>query len=207
MPKVALYNMEGTQIGEVELRDDIFGVEVNEAVLFDTVQMILANRRRGTASTKTRAEVRGGGRKPWRQKGTGRARAGSIRSPLWRGGGIVFGPKPRNYGYSLPKKVRRLALKSALSAKVEDGNLIVLDALRFEQPKTKKMVEVLEALKIDQKALVVTADNNDNVEKSARNIPGVTPITVDRLNVYDILAHDKMVITQEAVAKVEEVLG
>lgn len=207
MPKVGLYNMQGSQIGEVELKDEVFGVEVNEPVMHQVVVMQLANARRGTASTKTRGQVSGGGRKPWRQKGTGRARVGSIRSPLWRGGGIVFGPKPRDYRYSLPKKMRRLALKSALSSKVLEGNLIVLDELTMERPKTKDMVSVLRALRADNKALVVTAGRNENVEKSARNIPGVKPLTASGLNVYDILNHDKLVITKDAVAVVEEVLA
>jgi large subunit ribosomal protein L4 len=169
--------------------------------------MLLANRRAGTHSTKTRAEVSGGGRKPWRQKGTGRARAGSIRSPLWRKGGIVFGPKPRSYRYSLPKKARRLALKSVLSAKVAEGNLIVLDSLHFDQPKTKSMVNVLKALNVDNKALVVTAGKDENVIKSSRNIPGISPVEAARVNVYNVLNHEKMVITKDAVAKVEEVLA
>ncbi|NPV26993.1 MAG: 50S ribosomal protein L4 [Firmicutes bacterium] len=207
MPKVAVFNIEGNQVGEIELRDEIFGIEPNEAVLHETVVMQLASLRRGTASTKTRAEVAGGGKKPWRQKGTGRARAGSIRSPLWRKGGIIFGPKPREYRYSLPRKVRRLALKSALSAKVKSGDLIVLDDLTMNRPKTKDMVRILNALKVDRKALIVTAQANENVEKSARNIPGILPLVAVGLNVYDILAHDKLIMTKDAVARVEEVLA
>lgn len=205
MPKVALFNIKGDQVGEVDLKDEIFGIEVNEAVLHDAVVMQQANQRLGTAATKTRAEVAGGGKKPWRQKGTGRARHGSIRSPIWKGGGITFGPKPRKYAYSLPKKVRRLALKSALTAKVKNGNLVVLENLSFAEPKTKEMVDILNNLKVN-KALVVTADINENVEKSARNIPGVKPLHATGLNVLDILAHEKLVITKDAVAKVEEVL-
>ncbi|MDK2823779.1 MAG: large subunit ribosomal protein [Clostridia bacterium] len=206
MPKVALYNTQGSQVGEIELKDEIFGIEPNESVVHEAVVMQMASLRRGTSSTKSRGEVRGGGRKPWRQKGTGRARVGTIRSPLWRGGAIVFGPKPRDYNYSIPKKKRRLALKSVLSAKVQDGELIVVDELKFEKPKTKEMLKVLDALKA-QKALVVTADLDENVYKSSRNIPGITPMMASGLNVYDILTHDKLILTKDAVAKVEEVLA
>ncbi|NLC76753.1 MAG: 50S ribosomal protein L4 [Clostridia bacterium] len=205
MPKVAVYNMQGQVVGELELSDQGFGGPVNEAVLHSAVVMQLASRRQGTASTKTRAEVRGGGRKPWRQKGTGRARVGSIRSPLWRTGGVTFGPKPRKYGYNLPKKVRRLALRSALSAKVAEGNLVVVDDLSLPEIKTKEMVKVLDALNAAPKALVVTAD--EKVHKSARNIPGVLPMEARGLNVYDLLNHDKLVISKEAVLQVEEVLA
>ena len=206
MPKVALYNTQGSQVGDIDLKDEIFGIEPNESVVHEAVVMQMASLRRGTSNTLSRGQVRGGGRKPWRQKGTGRARVGSIRSPLWRGGAITFGPKPRDYSYSIPKKKRRLALKSVLSAKVIDGEIIVLDQLSFEAPKTKEMVKVLEALKA-QKALVVTADVDENVFKSARNIVGVTPISATGLNVYDIVTHDKLIITKDAVAKVEEVLA
>ncbi len=206
MPTVALYNISGEQIGELTLKDEIFGVEVNESVLHDAVVMQLAGRRLGTHDTKTRSEVSGGGRKPWRQKGTGRARHGTIRSPIWRGGGIVFGPHPRNYSYSLPKKVRRLALKSALSVKVNSGDILVLDELKLEQPKTKDMVRILKSLKVDD-ALLVTADKDDSVEKSARNIPNIKPLIATGLNVYDILAYDKLVMTRDAVARVEEVFA
>ncbi|ADG81183.1 50S ribosomal protein L4 [Thermincola ferriacetica] len=206
MPKVALYNIKGEQVGEIELKDEVFGIEPNEGLVHDVVVMQLANRRVGTASTKTRAEVSGGGRKPWRQKGTGRARHGSIRSPIWRGGGITFGPKPRSFNYTMPKKARRLALKSVLSSKVSDGNIIVLDTLEMAQPKTKEMAEILNRLKA-KKAVVVTADVDQNVIKSARNIPGVTPLTASGLNVYDLVNHEKLVITKDAVAKVEEVLA
>ncbi|NMA01974.1 MAG: 50S ribosomal protein L4 [Clostridia bacterium] len=206
MPKVALYNTQGSQVGDIDLNDEIFGIEPNESVVHEAVVMQMASLRRGTSNTLSRGQVRGGGRKPWRQKGTGRARVGSIRSPLWRGGAITFGPKPRDYSYSIPKKKRRLALKSVLSAKVIDGEIIVLDQLSFEAPKTKEMVKVLEALKA-QKALVVTADVDENVFKSARNIVGVTPISATGLNVYDIVTHDKLIITKDAVAKVEEVLA
>ncbi|MGI6225163.1 MAG: 50S ribosomal protein L4 [Peptococcales bacterium] len=206
MPKVALYNKEGSQIGEIQLSDEIFGIEPNESVVHEAVVMQQASLRRGTSSTKSRGEVRGGGRKPWRQKGTGRARVGTIRSPLWRGGAIIFGPKPRDYNYSIPKKKRRLALKSVLSAKVLDGELIVVDEINLEQPKTKEMVKILNALNAE-KALVVTAELDETVSKSARNIPGVMPLFVSALNVYDLLTHDKLILTKEAVAKVEEVLA
>ncbi len=207
MPKVAIYNINGQQVGDIELKEEVFGIEPNKHVLHQAVVLQLASRRLGTASTKTRAEVRGGGRKPWRQKGTGRARHGSTRSPIWTGGGITFGPKPRKYGFSIPKKVRRLALKSALSSKVLAGEIIVLDDLSIEQPKTKDMAKILDNLKVADKALVVTADSNENVEKSARNIPGVKPLSASGLNVYDILKYGKLVITKDAVAKVEEVLA
>lgn len=207
MPKVALYNMEGIQVGEVDLNDDVFGIEPNEAVVHEAVVMQLASVRRGTHSVKTRAEVRGGGRKPWRQKGTGRARAGTIRSPLWRKGGVIFGPKPRDYSYSIPRKKRRLAVKSVLSAKVSGGDIIVLDRLNFAAPKTKEMIEVLSNLKVDQKAAVVTADSSGYVQESSRNIPGIKPLLADGINVYDLLNHDKLIITRDAVARIEEVLS
>ncbi|MDA8442328.1 MAG: 50S ribosomal protein L4 [Peptococcaceae bacterium] len=207
MPKVAVYNMQGAHVGEIELNDEVFGIEVNQTVLHSAVLLQLASRRRGTHSTKLRGEVRGGGRKPWRQKGTGRARVGSIRSPLWRGGAITFGPKPRDYDFKLPRKVRRLALKSALSSKVEGGKVIVLDQLAFDAPKTKRVVELLDNLKVANKALVVTGDLDVTVEKSARNIPGVHTLDAAGLNVYDILNHDTLVITKDAIAKVEEVLA
>ncbi len=207
MPKVAVYSVRGEQVGDMELKDRVFGVPVNEHAMHDAVVAQLANRRRGTHASKSRGEVRGGGRKPWRQKGTGRARVGSIRSPLWRGGAITFGPSPRDYSVNIPKKVRRLALKSALSSKVLEGNLIILDELSFEKPKTKEMAGVLKALDIKQKALIITNGQGDNVRLSARNIPGVKPLSPENLNVYDILNHGKLVITRDAVLKVEEVLG
>lgn len=207
MPKVALYNTSGDQVGEIDLNDSVFGIPVHQSVLHDAVVAYLANRRRGTHDTKTRAEVSGGGRKPWRQKGTGRARHGSIRSPIWRGGGIVFGPHPRDYSIRLPKKVRRLAMRSALSSKVEGGSIVVLDDLKLDQPKTKDMVSILNNLKINHKALVVIADRDDNVIKSARNIPGIKPVPASWLNVYDLLAHNTLVITRDAVSRVEEVLA
>ncbi len=207
MPKVTLYDMSGAPIGELELNDNVFGIEPNEAVMADFVKMQLANKRQGTHSTKTRAEVRGGGRKPWRQKGTGRARVGSTRNPVWIGGGVAFGPRPKDYSYKLPKKVRRLAMKSALSTKVKDNTIIVVDKLFFEEPKTKSMVATLQALNIANKTLVVTADGDVNVTKSARNIPGVKPVRVDYVNVYDLLKYDTLLITKDAVARVEEVFA
>ncbi len=207
MPKVAVFNMAGDQVGEIELSDSVFGIEPNEALVHQVVKAQLANRRAGTASTKTRAEVRGGGRKPWRQKGTGRARVGSRRSPIWRGGGTVFGPHPRDFSQRIPRKVRRIALKSVLSSKVNHSNIVVLEDLKFGEPKTKLMVKVLDALNVFEKALVVTADGDINVVKSARNIPGIKPVRADFISVYDLLAYDKLVITKDAVAKVEEVYG
>ncbi len=207
MPKVAVYNMHGAQVGEIDLNDNVFGIEPNKSVMFDFIKMQLANKRQGTSSTKTRTEVRGGGKKPWRQKGTGRARVGSSRNPVWRGGGIAFGPKPRDYSYKLPQKVRRLALKSALSSKAIDHNIIVVDALNFDEPKTKAMLQSLQALNVGKKTLLVTADGNANVVKSARNIPGVKPMRADFINVYDILKHETLLITKDAVAMVEEVFA
>jgi large subunit ribosomal protein L4 len=205
MPKVALYNMSGEQIGDIELKDDVFGVEINTHVMYEAVKAYLANQRQGTQSAKTRSEVRGGGRKPWRQKGTGRARQGSIRSPQWKGGGVVFAPKPRDYSIRLPKKVRRLALKSAFSSKVASGEIIVVDSLTLNEPKTKEMVSLLKSLKIDRKALIVLPEKDEKVVRSAQNIPGIKTTQVNTLNVYDILNHDMFIITKEAVNKVEEV--
>ncbi|MGE5421879.1 MAG: 50S ribosomal protein L4 [Ignavibacteriales bacterium] len=207
MPKVALYNMTGAQVGEIDLSDSVFGIEPNEAVVHQVVKAQLANRRVGTHSTKTRGQVSGSGKKPWRQKGTGRARSGQKRSPVWRGGGIVFGPHPRDYSIQLPRKVRRLALKSVLSDKVRNAQIVVVEGLQFEEPKTKRMLEVLDALNVMEKALVVTIDGNANVVKSARNIPGIKSMRADFINVYDLLAYDKLVITKDAVAKVEEVFS
>ncbi len=207
MPKVALYNVSGTQVGEIELSDAIFGIVPNESVLHDAVVMQQASQRRGTHKVKGRSEVSGGGRKPWKQKGTGRARQGSIRSPQWVGGGTVFGPTPRSYAYKLPKKVRRLALKSALSSKVIDSDIIVLEELTLSAPKTKEMVAILNNLKADRKALIVDKDFNDVVAISSRNIPGVKFVSAEGINVLDVLKHDKLIITKEAVAKVEEVLS
>ncbi len=207
MPKVALYNMQGETVGEVDLADDVFAVPVNDDLLHAAVVMYLANQRQGTVATKTRSLVRGGGRKPWRQKGTGRARQGSIRAPHWKGGATVFGPQPRDYGYTMPRKARRNALKSALSAKLLSGGIRVLDRLGFEQPRTREMAAVLSNLQVDGKALIVTAGHDPAVYKSARNIPGVDAMAAADLNVYQVLNHDNVVLTREAVERVEEVLG
>lgn len=205
MPKINVLNVSGQNVGEIELNDSIFDIEVNEHVLYEAVKCQLANKRQGTQSAKTRAEVRGGGRKPWRQKGTGRARQGSIRSVQWVGGGVAFAPKPRDYSYSLPKKVRRLAMKSALSSKVQDKEIIVLDALSLEAPKTKEIVNLFKNVNAAKKTFVVTAENDVNVVKSVRNIEGANVAHVSTLNVYDILNCDSFIITTDAVKKVEEV--
>lgn len=207
MPKVALFNQNGSQVGDIELNESVFGIEPNQAVLFEAIIMQRASLRQGTHKTKVRSEVAGGGRKPWRQKGTGRARQGSIRSPQWRGGGTVFGPTPRSYSYKLPKKVRRLAIKSALSSKVLEENILVLENLAFEAPKTKDFKAVLTGLSVAKKALIVTADLEENVALSARNIPGVTVVTANSVNVLDVVSHDKLIMTKAAVEKVEEVLA
>jgi large subunit ribosomal protein L4 len=207
MPKVSLFNQNGSQVGEIELNDSVFGIEPNQHVLFEAIVMQRASLRQGTHKVKVRSEVRGGGRKPWRQKGTGRARQGSIRSPQWRGGGTVFGPTPRSYSYKLPKKVRRLAIKSALSSKVLEENVLVLESLAFDAPKTKDFQTVLGGLSVEKKALIVTADLDENVALSARNIPGITVVTADGINVLDVVNHDKLIMTKAAVEKVEEVLA
>lgn len=207
MPKLALYNTQGEQVGDIELSDAVFAVKVNKGLLHQAVLTYQANQRLGTASVKDRSEVRGGGRKPWRQKGTGRARHGSTRSPIWKGGGITFGPKGRIYKAVMPKKMRRLALKSALSSKVNDGSLIVLDELKMAAPRTKEMVSVLGNLKTGRKVLIVIDSPQESVIKSARNIPGVKTLNAGQLNVYDILNTDNLVITRDAVAQVEEVFA
>jgi large subunit ribosomal protein L4 len=207
MPKVALYNQSGSQVGEIELNDSVFGIEPNNHVLFEAVIMQRASLRQGNHKTKVRSEISGGGRKPWKQKGTGRARQGSIRSPQWRGGGTVFGPVPRSYSYKLPKKVRRLAIKSALSSKVLEENILVLETLAFDAPKTKEFTAVLKGLSVNSKALIVTANLEENVALSARNIPGVTVVTASGVNVLDVMNHDKLIMTKAAVEKVEEVLA
>ncbi|TCZ67549.1 50S ribosomal protein L4 [Paenibacillus albiflavus] len=207
MPKVALYNVSGKQVGEVELSEVVFGIEPHIHVLHEAVLMQQASERQGTHKAKGRSEVRGGGRKPWKQKGTGRARQGSIRSPQWKGGGIVFGPTPRSYAYKLPKKVRRLAIKSALSSKVLDNEIIVLDQLEMAAAKTKEFAAILNNLKVERKALVVAADYNENVALSTRNIPGVKFVAADGINVRDVMLYDKLIITKDAVQKVEEVLA
>jgi large subunit ribosomal protein L4 len=205
MPKVALYDITGSQVGDIELSDDIFGVEVNTHVMYEAVKNYLANQRQGTQSAKLRGEVRGGGRKPWRQKGTGRARQGSIRAPQWKGGGVVFAPKPRDYSYKIPKKVKRLALKSALTSKVQDQEMIVVDRIVLEQPKTKEMIKVLTNLKASKKTLIVLPERDEAVLRAAANIEGVKTAYVNTINVYDILNCDSFIITKDAVNKVEEV--
>jgi large subunit ribosomal protein L4 len=207
MPKVALYNVSGTQVGEVELADSVFGIEPHSHVLNEAVLMQRASLRLGTHKVKGRSEVRGGGRKPWKQKGTGRARQGSIRAPQWKGGGVVFGPTPRSYAYKLPKKVRRLAIKSALSSKVIGNEIIVLDQLQLTQPRTKDFAAILSNLKVDRKALVVTAGYEENVALSARNIPGIKFVVAEGINVLDVMVYDKLIITKDAVQKVEEVFA
>lgn len=205
MPKIDVYNVEGTKVGDLKLNDEIFGIEPNEDVVHEAIVNFLANQRQGTQSTKTRAEVRGGGIKPWKQKGTGRARQGSIRAPQWIKGGIALGPKPRSYKYTLNKKVKRLALKSVLSSKVLENELIVVDELKMSEIKTKNMIKVLSNLKIDSKVLVVIPENDINVQKSIKNIPGAKVCLVSTINVYDILKYTKLVITKQAVEKIEEV--
>ncbi len=205
MPKVDVLDLNGKKVDEIELTDAVFGVEINEHAVYEVIKNYLANQRQGTQSAKTRAEVRGGGRKPWRQKGTGRARQGSIRSPQWKGGGVVFAPKPRDYSYTVPKKVRRLAMKSALTSKVANGEIVVVDEFSMDAPKTKTFAGYLSALNAGRKALVVTAENAPTVVKSGRNIPGVKVSFVNMLNVYDIINSDTLVITRKAVEKVEEV--
>ncbi len=204
MANVSVYNMEGKAVGSIELNDAIFGVEINEHLVHLAVVQQLANKRQGTQSAKTRSEVSGGGRKPWRQKGTGHARQGSSRSPQWKGGGVVFAPKPRDYSFKLNKKEKRLALKSALTSRVAAEKIYVLDELNFDEIKTKKMAAVLDNLKVN-KALVVLGEKNENVILSARNIPSVRTALVNTINVYDILKYDSLVLTKEAVAKIEEV--
>ncbi|EWM52777.1 50S ribosomal protein L4 [Ruminococcus flavefaciens] len=205
MSTISVFDMTGKQVSETELNDAVFGITPNEGVMHAAVVNYLANQRQGTQSTLTRTEVSGGGRKPWRQKGTGHARQGSTRAPQWVHGGIALGPKPRDYSYSLNKKVKRLAMKSALSAKVLDNNMIVLDALTLEDYKTKTVVEMLKALGVEGKALIVTAETDAKVVKSAANIPGVKTAAVNTLNVYDILNYDKFIVVKNAVGKIEEV--
>jgi len=205
MPTVPVLNVSGEKVSEIELKDSVFGIEINTHVMHAVVKNYLANQRQGTQSTKTRAEVRGGGRKPWRQKGTGRARHGSSRSPIWVGGGVIFAPKPRDYSYKLPKKVRRLAMKSALTSKVQDDQIIVLENLQMEIPKTKEMASILKNLKVDGKALIVMEQVDQSVIRAARNLQGVETALVNTLNVYDILKYDHFIITRNAVEKVEEV--
>lgn len=205
MPTVALYNTDGKKVGDIELNESVFGAEIRADVMHEVVVNYLANQRQGTQSTKTRTEVRGGGIKPWRQKGTGRARQGSIRAPQWVGGGVALGPKPRDYRYTVNKKVRRLALKSALSSKVADEDIIVLEDLKFDGIKTKQMTEVLKNLGVTEKALIVLPENDKNVVLSARNIKGVATTFVGSINTYEILKYTKFIIVKDAVAKLEEV--
>lgn len=205
MAKLALYNMEGQKTGSIEASDALFAAEVKEAVLHAVIVNHLANKRQGTQNTKTRTEVRGGGKKPWRQKGTGRARQGSTRAPQWTHGGIALGPKPRDYSYTLPKKVKRLALKSAFSTKVADNDLIVVDNIAVEDYKTKTVVEMLSKLGADKKALIVMPEVDQKLIKSAANIPGVKTALVNTINVYDILNCDKFIVAKSALEKIEEV--
>ena len=208
MPKLSVYNISGEITGEIELNEIVFGVEFNEAVVHQAVVMQLANLRQGTSATKTRAMVRGGGRKPWKQKGTGRARCGSNRSPVWVGGGTTFGPQPRSYAKKMPRQARRLALRCALSAKVAAGQVVVVEGLTFDAPKTKNVAALLNAFQAaDAKALLITAGADKNVELSARNMPKVTTITTMGLNCFDILNSNKVILAKEAVEKIEEVLA
>ena len=205
MSKIAVFDMAGKKVTDTELNDEIFGIKPNKAILHAMVVNYLANQRQGTQSTLTRTEVSGGGRKPWRQKGTGHARQGSIRAPQWVHGGIALGPKPRDYGYSLNKKERRLGMKSALSVKVADENMVVVDNIAMDEFKTKTIVDMLKALNVEGKALIVTAEADTKVVKSANNIPGVKTATVNTLCVYDIMNYDKFIVSSEAVKKIEEV--
>ena len=204
MPKTTLYNIKAEKVGDIKLSDAIFGIEANKEAMHTMVVNYLANQRQGTQSTKTRTEVRGGGRKPWRQKGTGRARQGSIRAPQWTGGGVALGPKPRSYRFTVNKKLRRLAFKSALSTKVAEKSIIVIDELKLDTFKTKEMAAILKAFEVEN-ALIVTADKDVNVVRSAANIPGVKTSMATTLNVYDVLKYDKFIVTKDAVSKIEEV--
>ena len=204
MPKTTLYNIKAEKVGEIELNDLVFGIEANKEAMHTMVVNYLANQRQGTQSTKTRTEVRGGGRKPWRQKGTGRARQGSIRAPQWTGGGVALGPKPRSYRFTVNKKLRRLALKSALSTKVAENEIIVIDDLKLDSFKTKEMAAILKAFEADN-ALIVTAGKDENVVRSAANIPGIETSMAENLNVYDVLKYSKFIVTKDAVSKIEEV--
>ncbi|NLK94660.1 MAG: 50S ribosomal protein L4 [Clostridiales bacterium] len=204
MPKVGLFNKEGNKVGDIQLNDEVFAVEVNQYALHQVVVALLANKRQGTQSAKTRSEVRGGGIKPWRQKGTGRARQGSIRAPQWIKGGIVFAPKPRDYRMAIPKSMRKVAMKSALTSKVQDNEMIVVDSLDFEKIQTKQVVTMLKAFEA-KKTLIITAESDEKVYKSARNIEGVSVIPANNINVYDLLKFAKVIITKDAVSKIEEV--
>ena len=205
MPKVDVYNIEGKKVKDLELKEEVFGIEPNEALVHSVLVNYLANQRQGTQSTKTRSEVRGGGRKPWRQKGTGRARQGSIRAPQWIKGGIALGPKPRSYKYRINKKEKRLAIKSVLSSKVLDNELTVVDKLELKEIKTKTMVNTLKNLKVEGKALIVIPEKNEMVQKSARNIDGVRTASIDTINIFDLLKYTNLVVTVDTVKKLEEV--
>ena len=205
MPKIDVYNMQGKKVSDVELNEAVFGIEPNEAIVHSVLVNYLANQRQGTQNTKTRAEVRGGGRNPWRQKGTGRARQGSIRAPQWIKGGIALGPKPRSYKYTVNKKERRLAIKSILSSKVLENNLVVVDKMDVKEIKTKTMVAALDSLKVTGKTLIMLSEKNENVQKSARNIEGVKTTLINTINVYDLLKYNKLVVTLDTVKKLEEV--
>ncbi|GAA0734356.1 50S ribosomal protein L4 [Clostridium oceanicum] len=204
MPKIDLFNQMGEKIGDLQLAESVFGVEVNTYAMHQVVKALLANKRQGTQSAKTRSEVSGGGIKPWRQKGTGRARQGSIRAPQWIHGGVVFAPKPRDYRVSIPKSMRRVAMKSALTSKVNDNQMVVIDDIKLEAPKTKEIVKMLKAVEA-KKTLIITGESNSNVYKSTRNIEGVSVIPANNINVYDILKYEKLIMTKDAVSKVEEV--
>ena len=205
MANVSVYNMEGSEVGKLDLNDSVFAVDVNEHLMHMAVVLQLANKRQGTQKAKTRSEVSGGGRKPWRQKGTGHARQGSTRSPQWTGGGVVFAPTPRDYSFKMNKKEKAGAIKSALTTKVNEEKFFVMDSLKFDEIKTKKMVSVLDALKVNKALVVLDGEDNDNVEVSARNIAGVRTVYSNAINVYDILKYDTIIITKSAVAKIEEV--
>ena len=205
MPKIDVYDIKGKKVSDIELNEAVFGIEPNEAIVHSVLVNYLANQRQGTQSTKTRSEVRGGGRKPWRQKGTGRARQGSIRAPQWIKGGIALGPKPRSYKYRVNKKEKRLAIKSLLSSKVLEENLVVVDKFNFKEIKTKQMADAMKNLKIADKALVILEDKNEIVQKSARNLADVRTISVATINIFDLLKYKKLILTQEAVKKLEEV--
>lgn len=205
MPKVDVYDVEGKKVKTLDLKEEVFGLTPNEAVVHSVLVNYLANQRQGTQSTKTRAEVSGGGRKPWRQKGTGRARQGSIRAPHWVGGGIALGPKPRSYNYTVNKKEKRLAIKSLLSSKVLENALTVVDHLELKEIKTKEMAKILNNLKLEGKTVILLPEGNENVQKSARNIEGVKTLRVDTINVYDLLKHKNLVVTEDTVKKLEEV--
>ena len=204
MPTVGLFNKEGQKVGDMELSESVFAVEINQDAVHQVVVAQLANKRQGNQSTLTRAEVSGGGIKPWRQKGTGRARQGSTRSPQWTHGGVVFAPKPRDYRISTPRSMRKVAMKSVLTSKVVENEIIVLESLDFDAPKTKDVIKMLKALDV-KKALIVVAESNENIYKSARNITGIDIIPVNNINIYDILKYEKFIITKEAVSKIEEV--